>query len=260
MEEISQTFDRGLTVLEAVDSAGAPIGVRELARQLGLGATIVQRLVSTLERRGFVEQVAETRRYRIGHRAIVLGQASRHGDTLTKIALAELEALAEDPGLNGYMGVLSGGRAVYVLAVPSRHRVMLRVDAGETMPFHSTTIGKVFLAAVGEERARQLLGDGPLKVITDKTVTDPDALIAALPAIREHGYARVDEENIRGIVSVGAPIRNAQGKIVAGLSVAFTKGTTSLSEDGVAKLIVETADRISRAIGCPADLRNNWTA
>lgn len=258
MEEISQTFDRGLTVLEAIDAAPAPMGVRELARQLQLGIAIVQRLINTLEQRGFIEQVAENRRYRIGHRAIVLGQSSRHVDTVTKVTLAELEALAEDPGLNGYMGVLSSDRAVYVLAVPSRSRIMLRVDAGETMPFHSTTIGKVFLAMVGERRARELLGSAPMARITDKTITDPDTLIAALPDIRRHGFARVDEENIRGIVSVGAPIRNAQGRIVAALSVAFTKGTTSLEEEVVTKLVVDTAHRVSRAIGCPETLMSNW--
>ena len=94
--------------------------------------------------------------------------------------------------------------------------------------------------------------------ITDKTITDPDTLIAALPDLRRQGFARVDEENIRGIVSVGAPIRNAHGKIVAALSVAFTKGTTSLEEDMVTKLVLDTAHRVSRAIGCPETLMSNW--
>ena len=258
MDDISQTLDRGLQVLQAIDAAATPVGVRELARQLELGTAIVQRLVNTLEKRGFIEQVPENRRYRIGHRAVVLGQSSRHGETITRAALAELEALAEEPGLNGYMGVLSGERAVYVLAVPSRHRITLRVDAGETMPFHSTTIGKVFLAAVGEGRARELLGPGPLARITDQTITDPDELIASLSEIRERGYAWVDEENIRGIVSVGAPIRNSQGRIIAGLSVAYSKGTTNLDEPVVAKLVIDAADRVSRAIGCPEQFKSNW--
>jgi DNA-binding IclR family transcriptional regulator len=255
--DLSQTLERGLRVLEAIDAATA-IGVRELARDLGLGASIVQRLVNTLEQRGFIEQVAESRRYQIGYRSIVLGQSSRHDDTQNKVAHVALLALAQRHGLNGYLGVMHGDRAVYVLTVPSRHRVVLRVDAGETMHLHSTALGKVLLAAAGDARARALLGPGPLFAVTAHTITNVDVLIETLPEIRSRGYASVIEENITGIVSLGAPVRNEHGTIVAGMSVAFAKGTTDLDDNAVAKLVIEAAARVSRTVGCPERLLNSW--
>lgn len=254
MSDVSQTLDRGLQVLEIVDTAKEPIGVRDIARQVDFGTSIVQRLVNTLEARGYVEQVAETRRYKVGHRSVLLGQSSRHGDTLNRVAHAQLLKLAETHGLNGYLGVLSGDRPVYVLSVPSRHRFILRIDPGETMDWHATAMGRVLLAAQSDERVRQLLSAAPMVRNTEKTITDPETIIGLLPAVRRNGFASVDEENLPGVVSVGAPVRDEAGNVVAGVSVAYAKGTSDMDITTVSGLITDTARNISRTLGCPEDL------
>jgi DNA-binding IclR family transcriptional regulator len=252
--DTSQSLDRGLKVLDAIDVASAPLGVREIARQLDLNPTIVQRSLNTLAAHGLVEQVAETRRYRIGYRAIRLGASAQSDDKLTHIAQPRLSELAENPGLNGYLGVLVEDRAVYILAVPSRHRVVVRVAPGETMPLHATALGKVLLAAAGDVRARQILMKERLARMTPHTVVDPRKLLALLPEIRERGYASVHEENFLGIVSVGAPVRNAEGKVIAAISFAYTIGTQPASAfEDVVHTTVATAAAISREMGCPED-------
>ena len=50
----SQSLERGLDVLEVVEAEGADIGVREIARRLDLSPTIVQRMVTSLAKRGYV--------------------------------------------------------------------------------------------------------------------------------------------------------------------------------------------------------------
>lgn len=252
--DTSQSLDRGLKVLDAIDVSAAPMGVREIARLLDLNPTIVQRSLNTLAAHGLVEQVAETRRYRIGYRAIRLGASAQSGDKLTNIAQVRLSALAENPGLNGYLGVLVEDRAVYILAIPSRHRVIVRVSPGETMPLHATALGKVLLAAAGDVRARQILMKERLTRMTPHTIVDPRKILAQLPEIRERGYAAVHEENFLGIVSVGAPVRNAEGKVIAAISFAYTIGTQPVSAfEDVAKTTIATAAAISREIGCPED-------
>ena len=258
MSEVSQSLERGLLVLETIDSSPEPLGGRELARQLGLSAAIVQRLITTLLAGGYIEQVAETRRYKIGYRSVALGMSSLRGDTMRVTSQACLTSLAQEHGLNGYLAVLMGDNAVYVLAVPSRHRVILRIDVGETLTLHSTALGRVLLAAAGDRRARELLGPGPLKQITPKTVLDPDEVIRQLADIRRLGYASVSEENISGFVSVGAPVRNSTGKVVAGISVAYAMSTVALSFDEVIEVTVDAAAKISRGMGCPDSLLHNW--
>ena len=82
------------------------------------------------------------------------------------------------------------------------------------------------------------------------TITDAATVIGSLAKVRKQGFATVAEENIRGVLSVGAPIRDRTGKVLAALSVAFPKYLDSaLTLQSVAPLVVAAAERVSRAVG-----------
>ena len=246
----SQSLERGLDVLEVVEAAGGEVGVREIGPRLRLSPTIVQRLVTSLARRGYVEKNSDTQRYRLGYRAMVLGASSEHGSDYIVTARRELERLARDHRLNGFVSVLHGGRAVYLLAVQADGPVAIKVDPGSEMPLHSTAAGKVLLASVGDAEARKLLGGGRLTAITPHTITDPAALVAVLAKVRRQRYALVVEENIRGVLSVGAPIVDRHGRVLAALSVAFPKYLEAgLTLQSVTPLVTGAAERISRVVG-----------
>ncbi len=248
----SQSLERGLDILEMIEAEGAELGVRELARRAELSPTIVQRLISSLAHRGYVEKNSETSRYRLGPRSLSLGASSERALDYAAIARRELELLSRDHALNGFVSVLRGGRAIYVMAVQADGPIAIRVSPGSEMPLHSTCAGKVLLAALSDAEARRLIGNRKLAAITPHTMTDPTALLASLPKVRRQGYATVNEENIPGVLSVGAPIRDRSGHVVAALSVAFPKyldsGQTLAS---VEPLVTGAALRISRSLGMP---------
>jgi len=249
----SQSLERGLDVLEMIEAAGAELGVRELARRADLSPTIVQRLISSLALRGYVEKNSETSRYRLGHRSLSLGASSERAFDYAVTARRELEVLAREHHLNGFVSVLRGGRAIYVLAVQAEGPVAIKVSPGSEMPLHSTSAGKVLLAALSDGDARKLLGNRKLAAITPHTVTDPAALIASLARVRRQGFATVNEENIPGVLSVGAPIRDRAGVVVAALSVAFPKYLDSgLTLGSVEPLVTGAAVRVSRMLGMPS--------
>jgi DNA-binding IclR family transcriptional regulator len=246
----SQSLERGLDVLEIVEAEGADIGVREIARRLELSPTIVQRMVTSLAKRGYVDRNAETARYRLGYRALALGAHGGSGADYIGAARRELERLARGHSLNGFVSVLHDGRAVYLLAVQAEGPVAIKVAPGSEMPLHSTAAGKVLLASLSDPEARKLVGHGKLAAITPHTVTDPAAVIANLARVRKQGFATVAEENIRGVLSVGAPIRDRDGKVLAALSVAFPKYLDSaVTLPSITPLVVAAAQRISRAVG-----------
>lgn len=246
----SQSLERGLDVLEVVEAEGADIGVREIARRLELSPTIVQRMVTSLAKRGYVDRDSETARYRLGYRALALGAHSGGGSDYIVSARRELERLGRDHSLNGFVAVLHGGRAVYLLAVQAEAPLAIKVAPGSEMPLHSTAAGKILLAAQSDAEARKLLGTGKLAAITPHTVTDPAAVVAGLARVRKQGFATVSEENIRGVLSVGAPIRDRGGKVLAALSVAFPKYLdTGQTLQSVTPLVVEASQRVSRTVG-----------
>jgi len=246
----SQSLERGLAILEMIEAEGADVGVRELARRLQLSPTIVQRLVSSLAGRGYIEKNVDTSRYRLGHRALALGAAGEQAFDYVVTTRRELEKLAHDHRLNGFLSVLRAGRAIYLLAVEAEGPIAIKVRPGSAMPLHSTSAGKVLLASLSDDEARKILGTRKLPAITPHTITDPAALVASLGKVRRQGFATVVEENIPGVLSVGAPIRDRAGRVVAALSTAFPKYLDAgLNLHRVESLVKDAAIRISQTLG-----------
>ena len=246
----SQSLERGLDILEMIEAEGGSVGVREIARRLALSPTIVQRLVNSLATRGYIEKNSETARYRLGYRSLSLAANGEHGFDYAVAARRELEKLAHESRLNGFVSVLRGGRAIYLLAVQADGPVAIKVSPGSEMPLHSTSAGKVLLASLGDGEAQKLVGGRRLAAITPHTITDPAVLIASLAKVRRQGFATVAEENIPGVLSVGAPIHDRGGAVVAALSVAFPKYLDSgLTLQSVTPLVTGAALRISRTAG-----------
>lgn len=134
--------------MQIIDSANAPAGDPEIGRRMGLEVTAAQ-LANMLESGRNVEQIAHIRRPRIGYRAI--RKSNRHSDP--RLVRIELESLPEIESLKGCPSVVKGGKAVSILLVPSRDRVLLRINAGEIFAFNCTALVRVLLAAAGSARA-----------------------------------------------------------------------------------------------------------
>jgi DNA-binding IclR family transcriptional regulator len=112
--ETSQTLSRGIRLLELL--ADAPDGrtVSELAAELGVGRTVVYRLLATLEEHGLVRRDSEGRaRLSVG----VLRLARAVHPLLRSAALPELRRLAEAVGLTASLSVLDGSEVLAVAVV-----------------------------------------------------------------------------------------------------------------------------------------------
>ncbi len=86
-------------------------------------------------------------------------------------------------------------------------------------------------------------------------MTDVDALVEQLRTVASRGWADNDEESRIGLSSVGAPIRDAGGMVIAALSIAWPTGRTG---PGVLRrhvaLVVDAAKVISRRLGVQTQL------
>lgn len=253
MEGKSQSLERGLSVLDLLDRERAALGVREIARRLDLSPSIVQRIVHTLCAAGYLRQDVKTQRYGLGYRALSLGASLLSDDQLVVAAMPELRRLA-DRELNAFLGVITHGSLRYALTIQSNGPVAIKSVPGAIVPFHSTAMGKAMLADLPEQDAAALLEGADLERFTEATVTDLADLMTELKVVRGQGYGLSREENLPGVVSAGACVRNAAGRTVAGISVAYAprvQPAIALAE--VVRDVVDAATAISERLGCPAE-------
>lgn len=244
----NQSLQRGLAILDLLDDAAAPLGVREIGRALKLSPTIVQRLINSLLAAGYVEQDAATRRYRLGYRAMLLGGSMLEEDRLIAVAAKELQQLADTHLLNGYLGVVQNDKVIYLHSVQSSGPVVVRISTGSAVNAHSTALGKILIAELPTATIKTIVGKSPYPQFTPTTITQWAALAAELDQARRRGFAIAREENLSGIISFGAAIRDGDGKVVAGLSVACLV-VDKTKWPGLVQLVLDAAHRCSLSLG-----------
>lgn len=245
----SQSLERGLEILEMLDTTPEPLGVREISRRMGLSPTIVQRLMNTLSQHRYIDKDPVHKKYIIGYKTFGLGWRLTRDDRLISAAFNELQALSSDNFLNMYLGVAQGNRALYLLAMQSQGPVAIKSTPGSTTFLHSTAMGKVLLAYMAPDLARDIL-DEPLPKITEHTVTDVSAILDELDRIRREGFSIIRGENIPGITSVGVPIFDFDGKAVASISAAYPDNFfSSEGESEVFEITREAGRTISQKLG-----------
>lgn len=245
---VVQSVDRAIEAMEILARDGWT-GVTELARELDIHKSTVFRLLSTLERRGIVEQHGGTQKYRLGFTLVRLAGAVRGPLDLTEAARDICERLSIETDETVNLAVLEGREVVNI------HQVNLSTSRvgvdwlGSHTSLHGTSSGKVLLAHLPSKRRDGLLR-GELESFTDRTITDRDALTLELDQVEAHGFATTREELEEGLNAAAAPVRGADGTVVACVSVSGP--SYRLDDDRlhtVAALVVEAAGEISRRMG-----------
>ena len=243
-----QSVDRALLVLEIVAQLGQA-GVTEIAAELGVHKSTVSRLVAVLESRGYVEQVSERGKYRLGFAIPRLAHVAGGQNDLVKLGQAACDMLSVSVGETANLAVLDQDRIVNIVEAIGPAEITLRTWVGQSCPAHATSSGKVLLAGLDPNDVRARLTT-PLPSFTEATVTDMAGLQTQLAAVRERGWASVSEELEVGLNAVAAPVHDLHSQVVAALSVSGPSYRLSVERfDEVAGQIVEAADQISTRLG-----------
>jgi DNA-binding IclR family transcriptional regulator/sugar lactone lactonase YvrE len=207
-------------VLEAVAASPGGISQAELAAQLALPRTTTYRILATLAARGLLRQDPSRRGYALGFRFLELARGVWSAPDLPAAAAPELRLLRDLTGETAYVGALEGREVLSLARDEGAHPVRSAARLGQRKPLHCTSQGKAILAFLPDGEREALLRTLPLKPLTSRTITDRRHLAAALRIIRTRGFATDDEEILDGIRCVGAPILDAQDRVLGAVSVA----------------------------------------
>jgi DNA-binding IclR family transcriptional regulator len=242
-----QSVDRAMAILDMLARQG-DVGVTEIAHELDVHKSTAFRLVEALEAWQLVEQVSERGKYRLGFGIVRLAGATTARLDLSRESRAVCERLATELDETVNVAIVDQGQATNVMQVHGSAAVAARNWIGQRTPMHATSSGKVLLAWLADDQ-RALALDA-LTPFTPNTRTDRAKLSDELAEVRERGWACTVEELEVGLNAVAAPIRAADSKVIAALSVsgpAYRMEPACYST--IAEKIVAGADEISSRIG-----------
>jgi IclR family acetate operon transcriptional repressor len=238
----TQAIDRAAQVLVRVVESSRPLAVGELAESTRIPKSTTSRLVAALERQGLVQRVGGGLR----PGPVLLRFAQRGVPDVNLVELSEeaLRWLADASGETINLAIPTPGGVEHLAQRDSRHFVGVTSWVGRRVPPHCAANGKVFLA----------FGAVPvpdrLEALTPNTITDRAALDMELERARTRGYATATDELELGLSAMAAPVRGADGAVLAALSIsAPTIRLDAERAQELAPTLLEQAASLSRRLG-----------
>jgi DNA-binding IclR family transcriptional regulator len=234
-----QSVGTAMEIIELLEEREGA-GVTEIAGHLGLTKGTVHTQLATLRERGFVAKQGDD--YHLGLRFLELGENAKKRLNVPEVAKRELDKLAEETDTRTQLIVEENGMAICVYLARGPNAILPPTDVGYREYLHCIASGKALMAHLPEERIEWVLSKHGLPARTESTITDREALFGALAEVRERGYALNDEEKLRGLRAVGAPIIGQDGAPLGAISVSDT--ARNMSEE---RFREEMPDRIMGA-------------
>jgi len=219
---------RGLAVVRAFTHRSPNLTIAEVARITGLPRAVARRCLYTLMQLGYVG--ADGRGFFLRPKILALGYAYLSSTPLAVALQPLLERVSEAAHESSSAGVLEDDEVVYVARAATKRIMSVALSVGSRLPAYASAIGRVLLAHLPPAELEAYLDRVELAPLTDRTVTDREALRAILARAREQGWALVDQELEIGLRSIAVPVRNATGRVVAAVNVSAQAGRVEVRE------------------------------
>lgn len=214
-----KSLAKALDILECVADGSEGAGVSEVSARLGINKATVSKILSTMAVRRFVRKDPQTRHYRLGYRLVELGTRLIESIDLRTEAWPHLKALERAVNEVINLAVYHNGEVIYVDKFEGTKSLRLHSRVGGRASFTCTSVGKVLLAFLPESERRYIMEAEVPERRTRHSVSSWEELERQFDGIRERGYALDLEENVEGIVCVGAPIFDYSGAVIGAASV-----------------------------------------
>jgi DNA-binding IclR family transcriptional regulator len=256
MSDSSLTVDRALRVLDIISKNGAPMGVHEISRQVGLSPSSVHRLLASLKAHRLVQQPRDARTYWLGWRLVEHANVLLRNTELRPIVAPILVKLRDLTGETAGAFVPVGRDRVCIDRVETPEQVRRTMEVGERFPLYAGASGRAILAFSSSEEIAQILGEDTLIPLTPATVIDRDQLLRLLQETRRTGIARSFGETAREVAGIATPFFRADRVVAGAIAISgpayrWTADRMISSVDGLLAAGLE----VSRRLGFDGTLR-----
>jgi len=228
------------------------LGVTAIAEQVGLDKATVTRLLHTLITSGYAAREAANRQYRLTGKILNLAHIASARIDLLALARPHLRRLRDDLDETVHLGVLDGLKVVYLDKLESTNSIQLLSAVGQTMPLHSTSLGKAMLAALSDTELEATLAKMDFTPRTERTICDLEQFREEILRTRRRGYAIDDRENEPLGACVATALLDAAGQLVGAISVAGPHFRVRDHLDRFGKAVMTTAQSIAQELGASA--------
>lgn len=214
--DIIASLGKGLRVLECFGADQPRLSITDVATSTGLDRATARRCLLTLHELGYADY--DGKFFTLTPRVLRLGTGALAALPLPQMVQPWLDQLSEQIGQSCSVSILDETEIVYLARAAQRRVMSIGLMPGSRLPAHCTSMGRVLLAALPEDRARQIIEASNLAPRTVHSLTDPAEVMVEIARVRAQGYAFVDQEVELGLRSLAVPLLSMRGKVIAALN------------------------------------------
>jgi IclR family pca regulon transcriptional regulator len=204
-----KTLEKGLRALSLFGENEGVLSLSQVAKAIGTNKTSAYRIVNTLLLLGYLRRDPRTRALGVGPRAMYLGNALRSRFDLVRIVRPVIDAFHARLNMTVDSAVFSDDMMISLYRLEAKETLILKLPV-MMRDIHTVALGKAALSFLPDGEMVEVVGRLNLTRRTKNTIVSKDLLIAELRRTRERGYALNNEELIRGLISVGAPLVSSE--------------------------------------------------
>lgn len=225
--------ERTMRVMAAFDGGLGSRTIADIAKQIDLGRSAVQRIVYTLEQLGYLEREEDQRHYRLTLKILDLSGGLTRPGNLMRLVQPVLQDLADETGETASWVKLEGDEIVIQQTVRSRHLGHVSFAPGQRFAALPSSSGQAILAQGDPKFAESLLAAASPALRKRIAFADAAEMAARFAEIRSQGFATTSKEEDLFSVSISAPVLSSSGVVLGALNVSALESRvphTAISE------------------------------
>jgi IclR family acetate operon transcriptional repressor len=245
-----QSVDRALHIIETLAEDDEGYRLSDLAVRTGLSTSTAHRLLTTLERRRFVQFDRTESKWHVGAQIFAVGATFTRRRNFVAQAVPYLRKLRDQTRETANLAMVDDESIIVLTRVESREIMRSLTKVGGRVAMVASGVGKAVLATYADEDVGAIIRHQGMPRLTEKSIVRPGELFRQLATIRRQGYAVDDEEACMGLRCVAAVVFNDCGEALAAISVSGM--TSRVTEDRLPELghaVREVAAELTAAIG-----------
>jgi IclR family acetate operon transcriptional repressor len=245
-----QSVDRALSIIETLAEDDEGYRLTDLAVRTGLSPSTVHRLLTTLEKRRFVQFDRSESTWHIGAQSFAVGSTFVRRRNFATQALPYLRKLRDQTRETANLAVVDDGAMVVLTRVESREIMRSVTKVGGRVPMVASGLGKALLSTYSEQDVFAIIQREGMPRLTSKSIVRAGELCKSLHDIRQQGYSVDDEEALIGLRCVSAVVYDSCSEPLAAISVSGKASRVPNDRLPIlGKLVQEVAAELTKALG-----------
>jgi DNA-binding IclR family transcriptional regulator len=201
-------LEKGILILELLANSNRAMTLNDIKAEVNVSQTTVYRILHTLVRHGYLLYNDASKKYKISRKMLSLGFQAIQEQSLLEVVLPKMRELRDVVKESVFLGVMGEEKGIFIEQVLGTHAFCFVLTPGKLFDLHCSAPGKALMAFMPEVLRNSFLQKMKYEIYNANTISNEADYLEELEKVRKLGYAVDREEELHGVICVGAPIFN----------------------------------------------------